>query len=325
MNGVAWTNETDFNLAFTVANDVAWAGTRRNDLGCFYVKRVDGLAFTPPSGGWSLGVTYSDTGVGRRAVSAARLCLPPVAPLSASGPLSVAGISTSRLSGGSGGGVCPASSMVVNKRLPKGTFDRKDLDSKYRVFQSACTRVEVERVDYRKFQVCLSVPADGRGHCKKAMANGTLAGIYFDSAAFGVSQASALTIDDGSIQVATPLCMSPNGRRKQGRVEQCGSVFNGLHLGKRTKLTLNVGLAVVQQANPLSGPGSQLGCFYVTGPPEFTASSLPKGWSMALRYNGRTAKGMDRQDGSERARQIYLLHQGSQALPWEAPRLEGGF
>jgi hypothetical protein len=86
-----------------------------------------------------------------------------------------------------------------------------------------------------------------------------------------------------------------NGRRKQGRVEECGGSSNGLRLNGKTKLFLDVGLAVVQQANPLPSTSlrgeTQLGCFYVTSPPEFIASSLPNGWSMALRYNGRQRKG----------------------------------
>jgi hypothetical protein len=75
--GVAWpTGAPHFNQAFTVRNAVTWIGARRASLGCFYVKRVDGLAFSPQASGtgWSVGFTYSDTEGGRRAVSAARLC-----------------------------------------------------------------------------------------------------------------------------------------------------------------------------------------------------------------------------------------------------------
>ena len=72
-----------FNQAFTVRNTVAWTGTRQTALGCFYVKRVDGLQFSPPAppgSGWSMAFTYSDTEGGRHAVSAAKLCRsdPPV-------------------------------------------------------------------------------------------------------------------------------------------------------------------------------------------------------------------------------------------------------
>lgn len=72
-----------FNQAFTVRNTVAWTGTRRAVLGCFYVKRVDGLQFSPPAppgSGWSMAFTYNETEGGRRAVSAAKLCRsdPPV-------------------------------------------------------------------------------------------------------------------------------------------------------------------------------------------------------------------------------------------------------
>jgi hypothetical protein len=85
VSGVAWpTGAPRFNQAFTVRNAVTWIGTRRANLGCFYVKRVDGLAFSPQASGtgWSVGFAYNDTDGGRRAVSAARLCRsdPPLLP-----------------------------------------------------------------------------------------------------------------------------------------------------------------------------------------------------------------------------------------------------
>lgn len=300
MNGVAWTERTYFDTAFVVANNVSWAGTRRASLGCFYVKRFDGLAFTPPADGWSVGVTYSDTEVGRRAISATRMCLPPVAPLTAASASAaesllspgILGLSKSRVSAAAGGTdrACPATSMVIKKGRLKSSFAHGDPDKVYKLFQSVCLSVEVERVDHRKFQVCLSVITGGRAPCKGSLVNGTLAGIYFDSAAFGVGRASALTVENGTIRVASPICTSPNGRRKQGRVDQCGT-FTGLHLGGKAKdLVLDVGLAVVQ-SNPLPSSSlrvteTSLGCFYVTGPPGFTARSMLDGWSMALRYNG---------------------------------------
>lgn len=294
VGGVAWSNETRFNMAFAVANDVAWTGTRRALLGCFFVKQVDGVAFTPPGGGWSVGVTYSDTEQGRRAISAARLCLPPAPPL-----LSVSTASqptTKWWASLRNDSVCPAATMVVDKAVPKLGVAHGDPDKMYKSFQSVCTRVDVARVDHRKFEICLSVPAGARGRCKGTIVNGTLAAVYFNSAVFGAPSVSALTVENGTIQVATPICTSPNGQSKQGRVERCGAPYTQLHLkGRKKYVVLDVGLEVVASI-PISSSrytDRPIGCFYVTGPPSFSpAALLPKGWSMALRFNGKpTASG----------------------------------
>jgi hypothetical protein len=129
------------------------------------VKRLDGVAFSPRMGGWSVGTTYSDTGPGQRAVSAARLYLPPAPPLSASAAVPAGSSFVAAMARASktlappvNGNTCPASTMVVDTKVPKRAFKRGDPDSRYKVFQSVCTRVEVEWVDDRKFQICLSVP-----------------------------------------------------------------------------------------------------------------------------------------------------------------------
>lgn len=308
VSGVAWTDQTRFNMAFALANDVSWTGTRRAALGCFYTKRVDGVEFSPPADGWSVGVAYSDTEGGRRAVSAARLCLPPVAPLLQVSAASQAAIARKWWLTIGNDTVCPAPTMVVDKAVPRLGSAHGDPDKIYKTFSSVCTRVDVARVDHRKFEVCLSVPAGGRGRCKGAMYNGTLAAIYFDSAAFGAAP-PALTIEDGTIKVATPICTSSNGQRKQGRVEQCGGPYTQLHpKGRKKNLVLDMGFAVAESI-PISSTQTAdrpLGCFFVTGPPGFSpAALLPKGWSMALRFNRLPMAGWDPKNRGKTKMQPY--------------------
>jgi hypothetical protein len=279
VSGVAYESQTRFNQAFTVRNAVTWSGTRRASLGCFYVKRVDGLAFAPPTDGWSLGFTYSDTETGRKAVSAAQLCKSnpdPVEP------------------------VCPLSNMLVDKSRLKRRRLAKDPDDAYSRFHAVCTRLNVTRVDHRKFQVCLQRVTSSFGVCKRPVVSGVLAGVFFDSAAFGVTRARDLTFENGTIKIATPICLSStSGLKKQGRVERCGpGPHNNLGLWGKSSLVLDVGLTVVE-TKAWSSTGSSigtagwsstssafdLGCFYVTGPNDFKPEALAKGWSVALRYN----------------------------------------
>ena len=271
VSGIAYEDKTFFNRAFTVLNNVTWNGTRNALLGCFFVKRMDGLNFTVPAGGWSMGFTYSDTDQDRKAISATRLC-------------------RSFTSSSSSKATCPAGSMIVAKPvLHVAQKGRKD-DDDYKSFKPVCTHVDVQRIDNRKFQVCLStftsplVPV-----CKKRTINATLAGIFFHSAGFGVPEADYLTIENGTIQFATPICSSANSNKKQGRVERCGPSIDDLRLHSTTKLRLDVGLSVVK-TNPwptaAAANGSfELGCFYVTGPETFNAAAVSGGWGFGLRYN----------------------------------------
>ena len=261
VTGIAYEDETYFNRAFTVRNYVAWNGSREAALGCFYVKRMDGLNFSVPADGWSMGFTYSDTDQDRKAISATKLC-------------------ESFTPSPGTNATCPEESMMLDTTLEDDT-------------PSVCTLVDVQRVDNRKFEVCLGRAASSLDSCGANIVNASLAGIYFDSAAFNVTQPRDLTLENGTIQFATPLCTSLDGREGRGRVEACGQQgTTGLGLGDATNVRLDVGLAVVK-TNPWQAGTDEfsLGCFYVTGPDTYDKATLLKGWSIGLRYNDVEVQG----------------------------------
>jgi hypothetical protein len=307
--GVAYEDKTRFNQAFTMRNVVAWSGTRRAALGCFYVKRVDGLAFSPPASGWSLGFTYNDTEAGCTAVSAAELCKsnppPPSKP------------------------ACEPSTMLVARKRPK-RWASKDPDAVYSNFHGVCTRLNVTRVDYQQFQVCLStVSSPSIAGCRKPVAKAALAGIFFDSAAFSVALPRDLNFENGTIKVATPVCLSSMGgfKKMHGQVDRCGlGPYNNLGLAGKSHLLLDVGLTVVETKAwapalghgtatkdwPSTGSSVALGCFYVTGPEEFKPEVLAKVWSVALRYNDveRPSKFNKKKEQHVGEAQVLLHHVG---------------
>ena len=279
-------NSTFFNAAFTVANNVTWSGTRSAQLGCFYIKRFDGLALTVPPQGWSLGFAYSGTDGGRTSVSAAKVCTPEEAPVAQ----------------------CKGSARTVNgawKGLPP---KKADPDAIFTQSRKVCTDIEVTQVDDRTSQVCLSVTTAGKG-CQHSATAGTLAGIFFHSKPWAVQDARQLNIENGTIQFKTPYCTSRIGHRKAQSVHRCGapSDANSLRLGKVTGFDLDVGLTVANTVS-WSGTGDQsLGCFYITGPEQFAVAGTRravrskfavKEWNVGLRFQDvLTAKDKATADG----------------------------
>jgi len=267
-------NSTFFNAAFKVSNNVAWGGTRSTQLGCFYVKRFDGLALTLPAPGWSLGFAYSGTDGNRKAISAAKVCTPVTSPVAK----------------------CGAKKRTLKKLWvgapPK---DKADPDRMFAVKRKVCTDVHVTEVDDRTTRVCLAVTTQGVG-CHDSATTGTLAGVFFDSSPWAVADSRDLNVENGTIQFQTPFCTSRSGEKDAGRVDRCGPAIaaNSLRLNNMlAAIQLDVGLTVANSVS-WSGTGDQaLGCFYITGPEKFDEGRKNHGksqkklnsWDVGLRFN----------------------------------------
>lgn len=236
-------NSTYFNVGLTVANpnEAAWNGTRSASLGSFYVKNFNGIALTPPSEGWSVGLVYSDTDGGtvmapNRAVGAARLCTrSPQVPTQPCGPLDKRVISESW----------------------KGQVSKGDPDIVYTLPGKVCAEVELTRIDVRTLRVCLAATNAALG-CRTSATSGRLAGVFFSSKPFGVADAWELNVENGTIQFQTPYCTTRTRGPGKGiqRVDRCGAPWeaNSLRLGKsKPSFQLDVGLTV---ANNVSWSGA---------------------------------------------------------------------
>lgn len=263
-------NSTFFNAAFVVSNNVSWTSTRRTHLGCFYVKRFDGLALTLPAPGWSLGFAYSGTDGNRKALSAAKVCTNVQAPVTK----------------------CGDKERTVKKVwIGSPPKDKADPDRMFTEKRKVCTNVHVTDIDDRTTKVCLAVTTAGRG-CHDSATTGTLAGIFFNSRPWAVADSRELNVESGTIQFQTPFCTSRSGKKDAGRVDRCGpaSAANSPRLNKMTSIELDVGLTLANNIS-WSGSGDQdLGCFYITGPKMFDVGRQGKSkklssWEVGLRFN----------------------------------------
>eukprot|EP00624_Nannochloropsis_granulata_P004238 evm.model.NODE_31236_length_39405_cov_67.395760.3 len=239
-------NSTFFNAALTVANNITWNGTRSTQLGCFYVKRFDGIALTLPSPGWSLGVTYSGTDGNREAISAAKVCTPVQASVE----------------------TCGGEKRTIQKRW-KGALpeDKGDPDRMFTMPRKVCTAVDVTVVDDRTTQVCLAVTTRGLG-CLDSATTGTLTGVFFNSKPWNIASSRELNIENGTIQFQTPFCTSASGRKKEGRLDKCGpeSAANSLRLkNKLAAMELDVGLTVANNVSWSGGGTRPLDAFLLRG------------------------------------------------------------
>lgn len=284
-------NSTFFNAAFTVENAVTWSDTRAASLGCFYVKRYDGLALTLPPKGWSLGFAYSGTDDGERvSASAAKVCTPEIDPVAQ----------------------CTGSARTIRRAWKGQPPEKSDPDRAFSTARKVCTDVEVTQVNDRTSQVCLRVTTAGKG-CTGSAIEGTLAGVFFDSQPWAVHDPRELNIENGTIQFQTPYCTFHSRQRKsrQDVPYRCGAATqaNSLRLEPRDigGFDLDVGLTVANDVSWFGTGDKDLGCFYVTGPEQFevtgrtrTATAASKSsrfevedWNIGLRFHDvRTAKDM---------------------------------